>query len=208
MKLKKIAVVAALLLGPSLVHAATIFSDNFDTYAPDQLNWIPPASSGWTVTEGTVDLNGPGSGYDFLPGSGNSVDLDGSSFDAGLFSNNVNLLGGTTYLLSFDLGGAHRGTKSDTVSVTFGSTNATYILNSTDPFSTYTLNFTPVTDGAYSLSYQNAGGDNRGAFLDNVSVSSVPAPASSVPEPETYAMLLSGLGLMGLIARRRVTRGA
>ncbi|MBL0165970.1 MAG: PEP-CTERM sorting domain-containing protein [Propionivibrio sp.] len=25
----------------------------------------------------------------------------------------------------------------------------------------------------------------------------------SVPEPETYAMLLAGLGLMGAIARRR-----
>ena len=31
----------------------------------------------------------------------------------------------------------------------------------------------------------------------------VPGFASAVPEPETYAMLLSGLGLMGFIARRR-----
>lgn len=29
------------------------------------------------------------------------------------------------------------------------------------------------------------------------------APAAAVPEPETYAMLLAGLGLMGVIARRR-----
>ena len=29
---------------------------------------------------------------------------------------------------------------------------------------------------------------------------------SAVPEPSTYAMLLAGLGLMGLIARRRRTR--
>ncbi|MDR3323361.1 MAG: PEPxxWA-CTERM sorting domain-containing protein, partial [Zoogloeaceae bacterium] len=28
-------------------------------------------------------------------------------------------------------------------------------------------------------------------------------PAPAVPEPETYAMLLAGLGLVGLIARRR-----
>jgi hypothetical protein len=28
--------------------------------------------------------------------------------------------------------------------------------------------------------------------------------AMAVPEPETYAMLLAGLGLMGLVARRRI----
>ncbi|SFH60419.1 PEP-CTERM protein-sorting domain-containing protein [Nitrosospira sp. Nsp14] len=208
MKLRKTMVVAALLLGSSLTHAATIFSDNFDTYVPDQLNWGPPGSSGWTVTDGTVDLHGAGGTYDVLPGNGSYVDLDGSSLDSGLFSNIVNLTGGTTYLLSFDLGGSQRGNRGETVHVSFGSATASYILNVTDPFSTYTLEFTPGSDGAYSLSYLNVGGDNRGAFLDNVSVSSGPVPASSVPEPATYAMLLSGLGIMGLMARRSKTRGA
>jgi hypothetical protein len=32
---------------------------------------------------------------------------------------------------------------------------------------------------------------------------SVPTPVASVPEPETYAMLLAGLGVIGAIARRR-----
>jgi len=32
---------------------------------------------------------------------------------------------------------------------------------------------------------------------------SVASPVAAVPEPETYAMLLAGLGLIGLIARRR-----
>ncbi|PTR16131.1 putative secreted protein with PEP-CTERM sorting signal [Nitrosospira sp. Nsp2] len=203
MKFKNLAVVAALLLGPSLTHAATIFSDNFDSYAPDQLNWVPPGISGWTITGGTVDLHGAGGGYDVLPGNGSYVDLDGSSFASGLFLNNVNLTGGTTYLLSFDLSGSQRGIHTDTVHVNFGSATASYLLNSTDPFSTFTLNFTPGTDGVYSLSYLNAGGDNRGAFLDNVSVSSVPGAVSNVPEPETYTMILAGLAMMGLVARRR-----
>ena len=32
-------------------------------------------------------------------------------------------------------------------------------------------------------------------------------PISPIPEPETYAMLLAGLGLMGFVARRRKSRG-
>ena len=67
---------------------------------PAQLG-SPLVSSGWTVTDGTVDLHGAGGSYDVLPGNGSYVDLDGSSFASGLFSNNVNLTGGTTYLLSF-----------------------------------------------------------------------------------------------------------
>ena len=43
---------------------------------------------------------------------------------------------------------------------------------------------------------QNRGGDNVGALLDNVTV-------TAVPEPESYAMIMAGLGLMGFIVRRR-----
>jgi N-acetylmuramic acid 6-phosphate (MurNAc-6-P) etherase len=33
-------------------------------------------------------------------------------------------------------------------------------------------------------------------------------PPTSVPEPETYAMLLAGLGMMGFVARRRKQKAA
>jgi hypothetical protein len=36
-------------------------------------------------------------------------------------------------------------------------------------------------------------------YLDNVSV-------SAVPEPETYAMLVAGLGMLGFMGRRRQQR--
>jgi hypothetical protein len=145
----------------------TIFSDDFNNYPADQLNWVPPASSGWTVSPGgTVDIIGIGCVYDFIPGNGSYVDLDGSSLSSGLLSHNVNLVRNMTYTLSFDLAGNHRKSK-ETVNVNFGSTTASYLLNSGNPFTTFTLNFTPSSNGSYSFSYLNAGGDNFGALLDN-----------------------------------------
>lgn len=44
-------------------------------------------------------------------------------------------------------------------------------------------------------------GNDHGLAIDNFSLS-----VSAVPEPEGYAMFLAGLGLMGLIARRRSAR--
>lgn len=54
--------------------------------------------------------------------------------------------------------------------------------------STMTMGFTGATGGSYA--------DQR---ITSLSVNSVAA----VPEPETYAMLLGGLGALGFVARRR-----
>ena len=74
----KLAILAAAVASVFSVsaQAATIFSDNFDSYAADQLNWVPPVLSGWTITNGSVDIIGSGGSYDFLTGNGSYVDLD------------------------------------------------------------------------------------------------------------------------------------
>jgi hypothetical protein len=51
--------------------------------------------------------------------------------------------------------------------------------------------------GTHRLTFAAAGrSDSVGGSLDNVSV-------TTVPEPESYALMLAGLGLMGAVARRR-----
>lgn len=52
------------------------------------------------------------------------------------------------------------------------------------------------------------GGTANAIVFDDVTfgIGTTP-PAAPVPEPETYAMLLGGLGLLGVMARRRQKRG-
>jgi len=190
-----IATATAVVFAAPASAAVTVFSDNFDSYSPLALNWTPPLASGWTVSSGTVDLIGIGGPHDILPGNGNYIDLDGSTADSGVFANSVNLTGGVTYTLSFDLAGSQRGS-TETANVNFGTATASFTLNSSDPLTAHSLNFTPSASGIYSFSYENLGGDNIGLLLDNVSV-------SAVPEPETYAMLLAGLGMLGFMLRSR-----
>lgn len=195
MKMLKSAVIAAAMtaLFSATAGAAPVFSDNFDSY-PLVLNWT--GGGGWTVSNGTVDLIGNPGFFDFLPGNGRYVDLDGSTNNSGVFANSVNLTGGVTYTLSFRLAGSQRGS-AETVDVDFGTATATFNRNSADPFTTASVNFTPTTTGSYGFSFENSGGDNVGALLDNVEVS-----ASSVPEPGSYALMLVAIGIMGAMRRR------
>lgn len=195
--MKKSIVFAALATASAMTHAATIFSDNFESNAFGY-NLTP---NGWTVSNGTVDVEG------CRVVSGKCIDLDGTSFDAGVLSKTFSLMAGTTYTASFELAGNQRGIFSpayafDTGTVSFGTQNLSYSVAAYAGFSLYQLAFTPSASGSYSLSFANAGADNVGALLDNVSVT------SAIPEPESYALMLVGLGVMGSIARRRKARTA
>jgi hypothetical protein len=190
---RKIFAAAALMAGATAAQAAPVFSDNFDadTLGLNTTSFV----QGWSVTNGTVDTIGTGF-FDEIPGNGHYIDLDGSTGQAGTFSNSVTLAANTTYVMTFSLAGNHRGYDADTVDVSFGTSGNTYVLASPDPLTQYSLSFTTAAGGATSFSFHNHGGDNVGALLDNVSI-------AAVPEPETYAMLLAGLGALGFAARRR-----
>src|SRR4051794_7100300 len=105
--------VALAAVAASPASAAVVFTDNFDTDIP-ALNTVPV---GWTVTNGTVDIVASGS-YG-ITCSGNCVDLDGSTGDAGVLTSNQTF-GPGNFVLSFDLSGNQRGGASDTVQVSYG----------------------------------------------------------------------------------------
>ena len=183
---------AAGLMACSVASQATVvFSDNFDASVAG-LNVVP---TGWTVSDGTVDVV---SGAFCV--AGQCVDLDGSTGNAGILSRDFGLLGGVAYLLSFDLSGNKRGGIDD-VLVTFGLSTLFFDdLPASSPYTGYTLGFTPGSNGVYSISFSNAGGDNVGALLDNVVITSLDGGPNGVPEPHSAA--LAALALASLVFAR------
>jgi len=148
--------------------------------------------TGWSVGNISVDVvNGA---YNAI--SGNSIDLAGTP-GPGSLSQTFTLAAGS-YQLSFDLG---RNTDdAPYANVVLGSTNfGTKIGGTGATFIHYVLPYVSA-GGATTLSFTNLGTPG-GGILDNVSV-------TAVPEPENYAMMLAGLGLIGFVAHRRAKRGA
>lgn len=63
---------------------------------------------------------------------------------------------------------------------------------------------TGAVSGVASLGTNGFSTDTTNGGLDRDIVARITGPVAPVPEPETYAMFLAGLGLLGAVARRRM----
>ena len=214
MKLKFALAAAALALSAAGAHAATVLSDNFnsDTYTgPYGMNYAGDAvfssfsPSGNSPAAASVDLVGTGTEFPF-PGAGTGyglfIDLDGSTGSgnqpvAGALISNA-VLGAGEYTLSFDLAGNQRGAAAQTTyaGVYNGSTGT--LVDSLTPlntqaFTTYTVSF--YTTGGNLVIGDEGPSDQQGNLLDNVTLT------SAAPEPAGWALMIAGVGLIGLTFR-------
>jgi len=181
------------------VVAIAAFGANAATYSTTGSSVLSiPSSYSWTFDAVTAD---PVATLDFVLKGFNTV--DGFNEYADVFQLSVN--GKVVGVGAFNLGGGG-------ASAWFGSGSA---INSNGSSTSVSGNGGSVTFSGVAVAL-NAGSNTikfgytpagylngSGQSLADESWKITGATVSAVPEPETYAMLLAGLGVMGAIARRR-----
>lgn len=107
-----------------------------------------------------------------------------------------------TYSFTLDVA-SNLGTAFVASGISFGSLGLYHADGTATPYSWAFGGFTALSDtltlgaGSYVFAISGKAGSAAAYNLSSI------ATAAPVPEPETYAMLMAGLGVVGFVARRR-----
>ena len=220
---------AALFIGLG-AQAQTTVNENFDSLTGQRSVPVTPANPAGLANSqygGTNVLSG--GSLPLISWSWNEV---GSVVVAGADPDNFLLLNaGDSFTFQFtlaapvsniDIGFAYSNTNGNPNNPPVGTaTNSwtmdslsgpllnTVVANSGNPSSSnnahdFAMSFNGLSAGSYNFTWARSGTANSGSLrIDDFS-----ATVTAVPEPETYAMMLAGLGAIGFMSRRRKARQA
>lgn len=190
-------VAAAALLASGAAHASVELLTNGSFEANTQANgtWhIYSGLTGWTSGAYGIELRNNVAGT--AANGVNFVELDTTANS--WMSQSVATVAGQAYTLTFEFQNRSGvASSSQGLEVLWGGSAVGSVNNSVGGWETVT--YTLIGNGGTeALTFKAIGkSDSLGTSLDNVSLT------AAVPEPETYAMMFAGLGMMGFIARRR-----
>ncbi len=208
-------VVAAALCAGAAAHANLLANGSFESGAfvnqgNDTMSLAAGSTviTGWTVVTDTVAWIGPTNPFGLSAHDG-SFFLDLTNYQTGApfagMSQAIATIPGAVYALSFDLGSSTFWGRPDSITASAAGTSMSFVAPLTGTNNDWqheTMNFTAV-GATTTVTLQGATGIAY-IGLDNASVDLVSLPVGAVPEPETWAMLLAGLGLLRSVARRRL----
>lgn len=168
---------------------------------PGALAWLDNANpwhanAGMTASNGSkfVDLTGWSSLW--------SENVESGSLSRVMISQTFDTVAGKTYTVGFDIGfgpDSKASNSSVAQSDVFAGVNGAINKYSSGANGWAGQSFTFTATGSQTtLQFSTADYKSEYVGLDNVTVTAAP-----VPEPETYAMMLAGLGALGFMARRR-----
>ncbi|CDG84886.1 FxDxF family PEP-CTERM protein [Janthinobacterium agaricidamnosum] len=166
------------------------------------------AVNGWTSSNGVFELQkgaNQGGISGFMPNAADGIQyLELNNNNLSSVSQNLATKAGGLYSLSFSFAG-----RPDTpnqlpslINVYWGNTllNPSPLVGTdTGSWQNFSLSTLTAQGALTSLRFESVGPTGAptfGSYLDNVTV-------TAVPEPESYAMLLPGLALVGFMARRK-----
>ncbi len=141
----------------------------------------------WGLHSPTFEFSGP----NFVAGSfSDSIFFSLTAAMNRLFNTTVSNNNTATFSIADGLVSLYAdGTASDTFIGSFPFTGATGVSSH---------EFGPVADGNYFYRITGVANGTSGGLYNVTSTVTTP-----VPEPETYALMLAGLGVIGFVARRR-----
>ncbi len=226
--MKRFTTLAAALVLATNAQAQISFSDNFTGEASGATILNYASFANWNVA-GAVDLIGSGNfGITCLGSAGSCVDLSGSQNSAGALISKTafSFSAGDRVMVSFQASGNQRNSMVDQLDLklnfSVSTTFTQYISNlagsggflapglqfatgrqmtGTEGFSSYFFEFVAGNSGTFTVEIGTTRANNVGPILDNVAV--VSNRMNVVPEPSTYALMATGLTLLGAIARRK-----